>query len=61
MKIDITIATILSTIINIALLIAIIILLYKSTKGIKNFINRNKELDKKVDIILSKLDMEDNK
>lgn len=61
MKIDITIATILSTIINIALLIAIIILLYKATKGIKNFINRNKELDKKVDIILSKLDMEDNK
>lgn len=61
MKIDINIASIIATIINIALLIAIIILLYKVIKGIKNFINKNKELDKKVDIILRKLDREDNK
>ena len=56
MKIDINIITILATIINFAILIAIIILLYKAIKGVKNFINRNKELDRKVDIILSKLE-----
>ncbi|WP_288222507.1 hypothetical protein [uncultured Clostridium sp.] len=56
MKIDINIFAILATIINFSILIAIIILLYKAIKGIKSFINRNKELDGKVDIILSKLD-----
>ncbi|WP_066889353.1 hypothetical protein [Clostridium nigeriense] len=56
MKIDINIFAILATIINFSILIAIIILLYKAIKGIKSFINRNKELDRKVDIILSKLD-----
>lgn len=56
MKIDINIFAILATIINFAILIAIIILLYKAIKGIKSFINRNKELDRKVDIILSKLE-----
>ncbi len=53
---DINILTIIATIINFALLFAIIIIVFKAIKGIKNFINRNKELDKKVDIILSKLD-----
>lgn len=57
---EIEITTLVWTIINISLLIAIIILLYKMIKGIRNFINRNKMLDKKVDIILSKLDREDN-
>ena len=56
MKIDINIFTILATLINFAILIAIIILLCKAIKGVKNFINRNKELDRKVDIILSKLE-----
>lgn len=55
-KIDINVFAILATIINFSILIAIIILLYKAMKGIKNFINRNKELDRKVDIILSKLE-----
>lgn len=56
MKFEINIAVIIATILNIALLIVIIIFLYKAIKAIKNFINRNKELEKKVDIILSKLD-----
>lgn len=56
MKIDINVFAILATIINFAILIAIIILLYKAIKGVKNFINRNKELDRKLDIILSELD-----
>ena len=58
---DINILTIIATLINFALLFAIIIVLFKAIKGIKSFINRNKELDKKVDIILSKLDEKDNK
>ena len=53
---EINILTISSTIINIALLVAIIIILSKAVKSIKNFINRNNELDKKIDVILSKLD-----
>jgi hypothetical protein len=48
--------TIIATTINISLLIAIMIVFYKSIQGIKSFINRNKELDKKVDTILNKLD-----
>ncbi len=55
------ISIIIATIINLALLIAIIILLYKAIKGIKSFINKNKELNKKVDIILSEMDKKDSK
>ena len=58
---EINILTVIATLINFALLVAIIIVLFKAIKGIKSFINRNKELDKKVDIILSKLDKKDNK
>ncbi|MFL0269309.1 hypothetical protein [Candidatus Clostridium radicumherbarum] len=58
---EINILTVIATIVNFALLFAIIIVLFKAIKGIKNFINRNKELDKKVEIILSKLDEKDNK
>jgi uncharacterized protein YneF (UPF0154 family) len=54
------ISIIIATIINFALLIAIIIVLYKTIKGIKNFINENKELNKKVDIILSEMDKKDS-
>jgi uncharacterized protein YneF (UPF0154 family) len=55
------ISIIIATIINLALLIAIIILLYKAIKGIKSFINKNKELNKKIDIILSEMDKKDSK
>ena len=58
---EINILTIISTIINIALFVAIIIVLFKAIKSMKNFINRNNELDKKVDVILSKLDKKDSK
>lgn len=53
--------SIITTIINIGLLIAIIVGLYKIVNSIKSFINRNKELDKKIDIILNKLDNKDGK
>ena len=53
---EFNIFTIIATMINIALLVAIIILLFKAVKGIRNFLARNKELDKKVDLILSKLE-----
>ncbi|WP_265975976.1 hypothetical protein [Clostridium tertium] len=56
MKIDINIFTLIWTVFNFVVLIAIIILLYKVIKVIKNFIIRNKNIDKKVDIILNKLD-----
>jgi predicted tellurium resistance membrane protein TerC len=48
--------TIVATIINIILFVAITIAIYKAIQGIKFLINRNKELDKKVDTILSKLE-----
>lgn len=44
------------TIINFALYILIILGIYRAIKGLKNFINRTKEMDKKLDIILNKLD-----
>ncbi|MCB2342905.1 hypothetical protein [Clostridium estertheticum] len=51
----------LSTIINFALLIAIIIGIYKSIQGFKNYVNRNIEMEKKLDTILNKLEnKEDN-
>ena len=53
---EINVLAIITVLINFALLFAIIIVLFNAIKGIKNFINRNKELDKKVDMILRKLD-----
>jgi uncharacterized membrane protein len=47
--------TIIATIINFTLLIALIIVIYKAIQGFKNFINKNKEMDRKIDIILNKL------
>lgn len=60
MILDISIATIISTILNIALLIAVILLIYKFIRIIRNFINKHNELDKKVDAILNKLDSKNN-
>jgi len=48
--------TIVFTIINFAILIAIIIGIYKAIQGFKNYVNRNKEMEKKIDIILNKLE-----
>ncbi|WP_202127930.1 hypothetical protein [Clostridium sp. C2-6-12] len=44
------------TIINIVLYLAILIGIFKGIKEIKNFISRNKELNKKIDIIINKLE-----
>lgn len=60
MILDISIAAIIATILNIVLLISVILLIYKFIKIIRNFINKNNELDKKVDAILNKLDNKNN-
>lgn len=57
---DISIAAIIATILNIVLLISVILLIYKFIKIIRNFINKHNELDKKVDAILNKLDNKNN-
>lgn len=57
---EINILTITATLINFALIVAILMVIFKAIIGIKNYINKSKELDKKVDIILNKLDEKDN-
>ena len=48
--------TVIWSVFNIVLLGAILIGIYKGVKRFKSFIVRNKEMDKKLDIILSKLE-----
>ena len=48
--------TIIATTVNLILLVIIIIGLYKAIHGVKNFVIRNKEIDKKLDDILNKLE-----
>ena len=53
--------TIIFTFVNIAILVAIIIGIYKAIQIFKNYINRSKNMEKKIDIILDKLEnKEDN-
>ncbi len=52
---------IIATVINFALLFAIIIGIYKSIQYFKNFVSRNKKMDEKIDIILGKLENNKNK
>ncbi|WP_373845000.1 hypothetical protein [Clostridium sp.] len=47
---------IICTVINFILLFLIMVIIYKSIRGFKNFIDRNKEMDKKIDSILNKLE-----
>lgn len=42
------------------MLFLILIAIYKGIKWCKNFVNRNKEIDEKLDIILKKLNNEDS-
>ncbi len=49
------------TIINIVILIAIIIGIYKAIQGFKKYMDRNKEMDRKLDTILNKLEEDKNK
>ncbi|HAR85247.1 MAG TPA: hypothetical protein DCR69_05910 [Clostridium sp.] len=48
------------SIINVILIFVILIAIYKGVKWCKNFVNRNKEIDEKLDIILKKLNNEDS-
>ncbi|PRR79850.1 hypothetical protein [Clostridium vincentii] len=54
-------STIIMSVINLVLLFAVLVVIYKGIQVLKNFVNRNKEMDKKIDIILNKLEnREDN-
>ncbi|KEZ87106.1 hypothetical protein IO99_07675 [Clostridium sulfidigenes] len=48
------------SIINVILMFVILIAIYKGIKWCKNFVNRNKEIDEKLNIILKKLNNEDS-
>jgi len=52
---------IIMTIINLAILFAIIVVIYKGIQGITRFVNRNKEMEKKIDVILNKLENKEDK
>ncbi|MPM35143.1 hypothetical protein SDC9_81733 [bioreactor metagenome] len=52
---------ILVTIINVILLAAIGVVLYKAAKSFKRFVERNREIDKKIDLILKKLEEGDSR
>lgn len=52
---DINYSTLIMTIINFALLILCAFIIFKAIKGFKNFIIRNKDMDKKLDTILDEL------
>ena len=56
MHIEMEYFTVIWSVFNIVLLGAILIGIYKGVKSFKSFIVRNREMDKKVDIILSKLE-----
>jgi len=53
--------TIMFTMINLAILFAIIVFTYKAIQGFNRFVNRNKEMEKKIDVILNKLENNENK
>ncbi|ENK1244307.1 carboxymuconolactone decarboxylase [Clostridium sporogenes] len=58
---DINYASIIASIVNLVLLFLIITAMFKGIKTLKGFIKRNKEMDKKLDIIMNKLkDEQDN-
>ncbi|WP_434297405.1 carboxymuconolactone decarboxylase [Clostridium sporogenes] len=52
---------IIASIVNLVLLFLIITVIFKGIKSLKHFIKRNKEMDKKLDTIMKKLEnKEDN-
>jgi len=59
-KMEINYMTIVFNWLNIAIWIAIIVGIIKGIKEIKKFINRTKEMDKKLDTILNQLKKKDN-
>ncbi|GAA0080418.1 carboxymuconolactone decarboxylase [Clostridium sporogenes] len=58
---EINYLSIITLIINLVLLFLIIIVIFKEIQSVKHFIKRNKEMDKKLDIIMKRLEnKEDN-
>lgn len=53
--------TIIITIVNFMVLLAIIIAIYKAIKAFRNFISRNKEIDRKLDVVLNKLENKEDR
>ena len=53
-------STIIFTIVNFVLLFAIIIAIYRGVQAVKKFINKNKQMDEKLDIILNELKKREN-
>ncbi|WP_341456823.1 carboxymuconolactone decarboxylase, partial [Clostridium botulinum] len=52
--------SIIALVINLVLIFLIIKTIFKAIQSLKHFINRNKEMDKKLDIIISKLENKQN-
>lgn len=57
---DINYASIIALVINLVLIFLIIKTIFKAIQSLKHFINGNKEMDKKLDIIISKLENKQN-
>ncbi|AUM97434.1 carboxymuconolactone decarboxylase [Clostridium sporogenes] len=58
---EINYLSIIASIINLVLLFLIITVIFKGIKSLKHFIKRNKEIDKKLDTIIKRLEnKEDN-
>ncbi|MHB9946021.1 carboxymuconolactone decarboxylase [Clostridium botulinum] len=57
---EINYGSIIALVINLVLIFLIIKVIFKAIQGLKYFINRNKEMDKKLDIIISKLENKQN-
>ena len=58
---EVNYTVIIVTIINVILLASIGVGFYKAVKSFKRFVERNKEIDNKVDLILKKLEEGDSK
>lgn len=52
---EINYASIIALVINLVLIFLIIKAISKAIQSLKHFINRNKEIDKKLDIIMKKI------
>ncbi|KEI93503.1 carboxymuconolactone decarboxylase [Clostridium botulinum] len=57
---EINYGSIIALAINLVLIFLIIKTIFKAIQSLKYFINRNKEMDKKLDIIISKLENKQN-
>ncbi|EKX81095.1 carboxymuconolactone decarboxylase [Clostridium botulinum] len=57
---EINYGSIIALVVNLVLIFLIIKTIFKAIQSLKHFINRNKEMDKKLDIIISKLENKQN-